>query len=61
MEKIMEIAYENDDKVLYNNAAQSWNHDLFYCKSMKPKGGLADYNIIIPFSRALGLGLFRIS
>jgi superoxide dismutase len=60
MEKIMEIAYENDDKVLYNNAAQSWNHD-FYWKSMKPKGGLADYYIIIPFSRALGLGLFRIS
>jgi Fe-Mn family superoxide dismutase len=43
LEKIMEIAYENDDKVLYNNAAQSWNHD-FYWKSMKPKGGMADYN-----------------
>jgi Fe-Mn family superoxide dismutase len=46
LEKIMATAYENDDKVLYNNAAQSWNHD-FYWKSMKAEGGLADYNITI--------------
>ena len=46
LEEIMATAYENDNKVLYNNAAQSWNHD-FYWKSMKPEGGLADYKSTI--------------
>jgi Fe-Mn family superoxide dismutase len=46
LEKIMATSYENDDKVLYNNAAQSWNHD-FYWKSMTPKGGLEDYKTIL--------------
>jgi Fe-Mn family superoxide dismutase len=50
LEIIMETAYKNDDKLLYNNAAQSWNHD-FYWKSMQPVGlgGDANYkNTIFP-------------
>lgn len=46
LEEIMATAYQNNDTVLYNNAAQSWNHD-FYWKSMKPQGGLVDYKSTI--------------
>lgn len=37
LEKIMKASYKKN-QMLFNNAAQSWNHS-FYWKCMKPKGG----------------------
>jgi superoxide dismutase, Fe-Mn family len=39
LEEIVRKSAGNDkDKAIFNNAAQSWNHD-FYWQSMAPKGG----------------------
>jgi Fe-Mn family superoxide dismutase len=38
LETIVRTAKENGDKKLFNNAAQAWNHDLFW-QSMTPKSG----------------------
>ena len=39
LEEIVKKSAGNDkDKAIFNNAAQSWNHD-FYWQSMAPKGG----------------------
>ena len=39
LEEIVRKSAGNDkDKAIFNNAAQSWNHD-FYWQSMTPKGG----------------------
>lgn len=38
VELIREAAQDGEKRVLFNNAAQIWNHD-FYWHSMSPKGG----------------------
>ncbi len=38
VELIREAAQDGEKRILFNNAAQIWNHD-FYWQSMSPKGG----------------------
>ncbi len=40
LEDVVREAHRSDDKKLFNNAAQAWNHAFFW-ESMRPPGGAA--------------------
>lgn len=46
LDKVIEGTKVADNRALYNNANQIWNHDLFF-RSMKPHGGGTDLPAVL--------------